>query len=169
MSFLQRSELALRVGAAVKHVIAEKISAGSNVRHIHRGDISGLHEGTTMIGKFHAATGFRQKIWIVRKRFIFLAGEASQVRGLIIHVTLQRKEKSLVGRCFAWVLLPKTIWICSEHRDDFLRRKIRAGPSGDSEKRRIDAALHGELFQRADVRSSGIRSTPAVFVLQLNA
>src|ERR1700691_3643854 len=133
MSFLQRSELALRVGAAMKHVVTEKICAGSDVRHIHRGDISGLHEWTTMIGKFHAATGLRQKIWFVREGFVLLAGKASQIRWIVIDVALQREEKSLVGRRFTGEILPKTIWICSEHRDDFLRRKIRAGPSGNGE------------------------------------
>src|ERR1700721_1021309 len=36
-------------------------------------------------------------------------------------------------------------------------------------KRRIYAALNNQLFQRADVRGSRIRSALAVFVLQLNA
>ena len=125
-------EFSLRIGPAVKHVIAEKIGAGSDVRHVYRGDIGRLHERATMIGKFHAAAGFRHKIWIVRERFIFLSGEAGQVCRFLVDVALEGEEKSLVGRRFAWEVLPKTIGIGAEDRDDFLRREIRAGPTSDS-------------------------------------
>src|SRR6202041_3647829 len=114
-------------GPAVKPVVAEKIGPGANVRPVHPGDVGRLYERPTVIGKFHPAASLGQKIGIVREGFIFLSGEAGQVGGIVVDVTLEREEESFVVRRVAFEVLQKPIGKGAEDGDSSFRGETPAG------------------------------------------